>query len=78
MGLISQNIGAHEQGAILGVAQSTNSLARILGPILGGFMFDQVGHSSPFIAASILVVLTVVAGSKFLLTPSTKFSKIIP
>lgn len=65
MGLISQKTSSLEQGAVMGVAQSSNSLARIVGPISGGFMFDHVGRSSPFIAAGILVVLTLFAGSRF-------------
>jgi DHA1 family tetracycline resistance protein-like MFS transporter len=71
MGLISQNIDSHEQGAILGVAQSSTSLARILGPIAGGLMFDHFGRAIPFVASGILVVLILLIGFKTLFRPST-------
>lgn len=38
-GLISILTPAHEQGAIIGVAQSAGSLARILGPIFAGVLY---------------------------------------
>ncbi len=62
MGLISQNIGAGEQGAVLGVAQSSGSLARIAGPLAGGLMFDRVGHAFPFVVGGGLVALALLVG----------------
>ncbi|MCS6804962.1 MAG: MFS transporter [Blastocatellia bacterium] len=49
--LLSQSVGADEQGSILGVNQSLSSLARVLGPIWGGLMFD-IGFQWPFITAA--------------------------
>jgi MFS transporter, DHA1 family, tetracycline resistance protein len=49
---ISRLSGAHEQGGVLGLAQSVASLARIIGPAWGGFLYDRFGVTSPFYAAA--------------------------
>ncbi len=36
------------RGGVLGVQQSANGLARVVGPLLGGFLFDHVGAASPY------------------------------
>jgi MFS family permease len=59
LSLISQNTEPSEQGSILGINQSLSSLARVLGPISGGFLFQHVGHVWPFISGA--AVMTVVA-----------------
>lgn len=41
MGLISRKAGASEQGAVLGLSQSLNSLANVAGPALGGFLIGS-------------------------------------
>jgi MFS family permease len=49
--LISREAG-DEQGFVLGVNQSMAALGRVLGPALGGALFDPVGPTSPFLAAA--------------------------
>jgi multidrug resistance protein len=49
---ISRVSGADEQGGILGVAQAVASLARIIGPAWGGYLYDRFGVTSPFYAAA--------------------------
>jgi len=46
-GLVSVASSAEEQGGILGVYQSLGSLARSVGPFLGGLAFDHLGVGSP-------------------------------
>ena len=48
---------AKEQGGTLGLHQSLSSLARILGPALGGFMYRDLSHKAPLIAAGGLAAL---------------------
>jgi MFS family permease len=60
LGGISVLTANTEQGAILGVTQGLSSLARVLGPSCGGFLFTYVGISSPFLMAG-LVSLVVLA-----------------
>ncbi len=53
--LLSRNAAADEQGGTLGIGQSLSSLARVLGPILGGNLFEHVGIGAPYWVAAILM-----------------------
>jgi MFS transporter, DHA1 family, tetracycline resistance protein len=53
--LISRRAGAEEQGEVMGVAQSVGSLARVLGPIIAGALFEAFGRNSPFLWGTVLV-----------------------
>ncbi|MCI0621136.1 MAG: MFS transporter [Acidobacteria bacterium] len=53
--LISQAASAENQGGILGVAQSLASLARIVGPVWGGFTFDAFGFQYPYLTGSLFM-----------------------
>lgn len=55
--LISQSASTEHQGSILGVAQSLASLARILGPIWGGFTFDAFGFQYPYMTGSLFMAV---------------------
>jgi predicted MFS family arabinose efflux permease len=39
-------------GGVLGVQQSANGLARVVGPLLGGFLFEHVGVASPYVVGA--------------------------
>jgi MFS family permease len=39
--LLTHSVGAHEQGAILGVSQSLSSVAAIIGPIAAGWLIEH-------------------------------------
>lgn len=45
--LLSHASGAHEQGKVLGVSVSLDSLAQIFGPLLGGFLIDRFTPGAP-------------------------------
>ena len=61
-GLLSRAVPPERQGAFLGLNQSMASLARVLGPLLAGAIFEWGSPSSPFFAsAAILAVATSVA-----------------
>lgn len=55
--LISKASGAGEQGGVLGLSQSLGSLARILGPLWGGLLFDAAGPSAPYLTTGLLMVV---------------------
>lgn len=59
-GSLSLLAGKEEQGEILGVFQSMSSMGRILGPALGGVVYDQIGHSAPYIFAGLIMLFSVV------------------
>jgi DHA1 family tetracycline resistance protein-like MFS transporter len=57
LSVISQLSDPADQGSAFGVAQSLGSLARIVGPLWGGFVFDRFGHTAPFISAAVLMLI---------------------
>jgi multidrug resistance protein len=46
------------RGEVLGAQQSAGGLARVLGPILGGVLFERVGPGAPYAAGAGLVALS--------------------
>lgn len=57
LGSISLASSETEQGENMGVAQSLSSLGRILGPLLGGKLFDTVSLKAPFLASMLMAGL---------------------
>jgi DHA1 family tetracycline resistance protein-like MFS transporter len=48
--LASKQAEAHERGAVLGTYQSAASLARIIGPLVSGPLYQHVAVAAPFVA----------------------------
>lgn len=62
MSLISRYSAAEDQGGVMGLTQSLNSLARIVGPMWGGFAFDHLGIGMPYItSAAVMGVASLLA-----------------
>lgn len=58
--LASENVPSEEYGETLGILQSAGSMGRILGPVVGGEIFETMGKNTPFfLAAFILLALLV-------------------
>jgi multidrug resistance protein len=57
MSLISRYSAAEDQGGVMGLTQSLNSLARIVGPMWGGFAFDRLGIGMPYITSAAVMGL---------------------
>jgi predicted MFS family arabinose efflux permease len=55
--LISQGSDPEDQGGVLGVSQSLASLARIVGPAWGGFLYDRFGMTTPYFSSALIMVL---------------------
>ena len=61
-GLLSRAVDPANQGAFLGLNQSLGSLARVVGPLFAGGIFDHFGPATPFFAsAGLLAVATLIA-----------------
>jgi len=54
---ISKRISANEQGGLLGAAQSVSSIARVPGPLIGGFVFEFAGLVAPFFLSAALLMV---------------------
>jgi multidrug resistance protein len=60
--LISKASGGKGHGGVLGISQSLGSLARILGPLWGGLMFDYGGPAAPYLTTAALMAITTYVG----------------
>ena len=63
-GLISLATPADEQGGILGIYQSLGSLARAVGPFLGGLAFDVMSPGAPLWMAGIVLWIAALAARR--------------
>jgi multidrug resistance protein len=55
--MVSRLSDPGEQGGMLGLAQSLAALGRIAGPAWGGFLFDHLGMTIPYLSAGSIMVL---------------------
>lgn len=58
-GSVSLLARSDEQGAVMGSTQGTASLGRIIGPAVGGLLYQQISISSPFFASAFLVLIAI-------------------
>ncbi|WP_040203367.1 tetracycline resistance MFS efflux pump [Neobacillus jeddahensis] len=63
-GMLSKSVSASEQGRILGGSQSIQSLARVIGPIIGGQLYSIVSHTTPAIMGVLLIGVSAFVLSK--------------
>jgi predicted MFS family arabinose efflux permease len=56
--LVSFEASVSEQGGIMGVNQSVGSLARIIGPTIGGFAFNDWGPGAPYVLGAIAMLVS--------------------
>lgn len=57
--LVSQSCEPHERGSVIGMQQSLSALSRMLGPAMGGFLFEHFSPAMPYRVAAALLVLVV-------------------
>ena len=57
MSLVSRYSAAEDQGGVMGLMQSLSSLARIVGPLWGGFAFDHLGIGMPYVSGAAVMAL---------------------
>jgi DHA1 family tetracycline resistance protein-like MFS transporter len=58
--LISREAAIDERGGILGVSQSTQSLARVIGPLIAGPLFTGFGRNAPYWAAAVAMAIAAI------------------
>ena len=54
--LFSQQAGEGERGGVLGLSQSAQSLARIVGPAVAGAIYGGLGRNAPYYLGALLMV----------------------
>jgi MFS family permease len=57
MSMTSLAAAARERGAVMGLFQSSASLARVVGPVIGGLLYDG-SRAAPFWLGAILLAAT--------------------
>jgi MFS transporter, DHA1 family, tetracycline resistance protein len=58
-GLISRLVSPEKQGVVQGSNAGLRSLISVFGPIVGGLMYAQIGHASPYIMGSFIMAIAV-------------------
>ena len=61
---ISKKTSTDEQGGMLGITQSVGSIARVPGPLIGGFIAQYAGLNVAFALSGLIVLFAVVLGLK--------------
>ena len=62
--LVSREAGTTERGGILGVNQSGQSLARILGPLIAGLAYSVAGSAAPYYIGAMIMAGVVAMAAK--------------
>ncbi len=57
--LLTRDVDASAQGQVQGGNQAVQSLARIIGPLASGEMYDRLGHSTPYLGGSVIAILAI-------------------
>ncbi|MFW3589087.1 MFS transporter [Vagococcus fluvialis] len=58
-GFLSKSVESKEQGKLQGSSQSIQALARVIGPLIGGQIYSQIGLSSPAFMSVILILIAI-------------------
>jgi MFS family permease len=65
--LVANSAPESKRGEVLGFQQSSNALARVIGPPLAGLAFDHIGIGAPFtLGAGVYLVAIFVASRRSL------------
>jgi multidrug resistance protein len=59
-GMVSNGVSAREQGMILGVTGSVNSLTRVFGPLWAGAAFDYISPGAPYWSGAIWIAAALI------------------
>ncbi|HLT79190.1 MAG TPA: MFS transporter [Ferrovibrio sp.] len=56
--LISRSADPGQQGLTMGTNQSLAALGRVLGPLWGGLLFEEIGVATPYVVGGLTLLLT--------------------
>lgn len=56
---VAGRVDAARRGAALGAQQSAGGLARVVGPIAGGFAFERIGVGAPYLGGTALLLVAI-------------------
>lgn len=55
--MVAARAPSDRRGSVLGLQQSVSALARVVGPIAGGFLFAHIGVGAPYVAGAVLAMV---------------------
>lgn len=64
-GMLSKSVSPNEQGRIQGGSQSIQAMSRVIGPLLGGQLYINLGHWSPLIMSIFFISIAISIITKF-------------
>lgn len=70
MGIVADVAPRDERGRWTGIVMAGYGTGFILGPVLGGLLYDWLGYAAPFVASALMAVLALIAAA--LLVPETR------
>jgi DHA1 family tetracycline resistance protein-like MFS transporter len=70
MGVVADVAPQDERGRWIGVVMAGYGAGFILGPVVGGLLYDWLGYAAPFIASALMATLAFVAAA--ILVPETR------
>ncbi len=65
LSLVSKVTKEHEQGLVLGTNQSIASLARVMGPLWGGFSYQWLGYTIPFLTGAFVGLIMIIYSVRY-------------
>ncbi len=64
-GALSLTSSSQKQGSIFGVGKSLSSATRIIGPAMGGWLYQNFSHESPFLSGGVLTLIALFLAFRF-------------
>lgn len=71
-GFISLQASSSEQGSSFGVTHGFSALSRIIGPVLGTYLLGKADLKAPFLAAALIIGISLIIFTFFFKTKNTK------
>jgi MFS family permease len=62
--MVSEYSPVAERGEVFGVYQSMQSLGRIIGPLMGGALFQKISHAAPYFTGGAIMLIAVMLASQ--------------
>jgi DHA1 family multidrug resistance protein-like MFS transporter len=70
MGIVADIAPRNERGRWTGIVMAGYSMGFVVGPVLGGLLYDWLGYAAPFVASALMAVFAL--GAAALLVPETR------
>ena len=59
---LSLQVSESDQGTVLGLSRSISTLARVIGPLISGYIFVYFGKDWPFFVGGIIILIVLIYG----------------